>query len=53
MSRVLTINPGGTSTKFAVFDDEQAILQRTLEHPAAELKPFPRMSDQADMRGKG
>ncbi|MCC7461387.1 MAG: butyrate kinase [Gammaproteobacteria bacterium] len=50
MSRVLTINPGGTSTKFAVFDDEQIILQRTLEHPAAELKPFACMADQAGYR---
>ena len=50
MSRVLTVNPGGTSTKFAVFDDERVLLQRTLEHPAAELAPFARMPDQAGYR---
>ena len=28
MKRILTINPGSTSTKIAVFDDEKMVLKK-------------------------
>jgi butyrate kinase len=35
--RILTINPGSTSTKFALYDDESLILQQTIRHDRAVL----------------
>ena len=37
---ILVINPGSTSTKMAVFEDEKPILLRTINHSAEELAPF-------------
>jgi butyrate kinase len=48
--RILVLNPGATSTKFAVFDDGQAILKSTMEHHGSDLQRFSRISDQADYR---
>lgn len=44
--RILTINPGATSTKFAVFLDEEPVLKKTVEHAAADLEVFERIFDQ-------
>lgn len=44
--RVLVINPGATSTKFAVFAGDQPVFRQTVEHPAAELQGFRRVFDQ-------
>lgn len=38
--RILTINPGGTSTKIALFDDDKIILNESIFHSAADLAPF-------------
>ncbi len=50
--RVLVVNPGSTSTKFAVYDEERAIFTENLRHSDAELAPFHRRSilAQAEMR---
>ncbi|MCL2042296.1 MAG: butyrate kinase [Bacteroidales bacterium] len=48
--RILTINPGSTSTKIAVYEGEQAILQTTLRHPTEELQVFPSIVDQFSFR---
>ena len=37
---ILAINPGSTSTKIAVYDDEKPILLRTIRHSAEELSKF-------------
>lgn len=50
MNRILAVNPGATSTKFAVFDDAQPILQHSVEHHGSELQRFARVADQADFR---
>ncbi|MEI8355430.1 MAG: butyrate kinase [Deltaproteobacteria bacterium] len=50
MLRILAINPGATSTKLAVFDGEQAILKKTIEHQGPELKKFKRVMDQFEYR---
>lgn len=36
MNRILVINPGSTSTKIAVFDDETAVLETTAAHGGRE-----------------
>jgi butyrate kinase len=40
MYRVLAINPGATSTKIAVFDDETVVLKKSIEHQGDDLAPF-------------
>ncbi len=47
--RVLAINPGSTSTKIAVYDDETVIMKASVEHGAA-LTGFSRVADQYDLR---
>jgi butyrate kinase len=46
MKRILAINPGATSTKFAVFDEEQCLLKKTVEHQGPELQHFACVFDQ-------
>ncbi|MDR6224612.1 butyrate kinase [Desmospora profundinema] len=48
--RVLAINPGSTSTKIGVYDDEKAILEETLRHDAEELARYPDLFDQYPFR---
>ncbi|MBN1327328.1 MAG: butyrate kinase [Candidatus Cloacimonetes bacterium] len=48
--RVLAINPGSTSTKIAVYDDEKALFTETLRHTTEELSPFSGIIDQYEFR---
>lgn len=48
--KVLVINPGATSTKVAVFEEEQELLKKSIVHTAQELEGFDRVIDQADFR---
>ena len=48
--RVLAINPGSTSTKIAVYDDETPVLIRSLRHSPEELARFASVPDQFDWR---
>jgi butyrate kinase len=50
--RILAINPGSTSTKIAVYEDDQPILEKTLRHSPEELAPFPDIIDQYEFRKK-
>ena len=47
---ILAINPGSTSTKLAVFEDETPRLTRTLRHSMEELSTFPQATDQFEFR---
>jgi butyrate kinase len=47
---ILVINPGSTSTKVALFENETPLLQETLRYEAAELAPFPHIADQYAFR---
>ena len=38
--RILAINPGSTSTKFALYDDDHELLAETLRHPDDELGAY-------------
>ena len=38
--RILAINPGSTSTKFAVYENERPCLVETVRHSAGDLAPF-------------
>lgn len=48
--RILVINPGSTSTKIAVYDDEEPVFIQTARHTADELAKFPRLTDQYEFR---
>ncbi len=50
MFRILVINPGSTSTKVSVFEDEREVLSERLDHPREELDRYDRLMDQVDMR---
>ncbi|MHB1133636.1 MAG: butyrate kinase [Chloroflexota bacterium] len=48
--RILAINPGSTSTKVAVYEDETPLFVTTLRHSAEALRAFRRNADQYAMR---
>lgn len=50
MFRILVINPGSTSTKIAVFENEHPLFVENIAHGRDELAPFPRVADQFAMR---
>ncbi len=50
--RILVINPGSTSTKVAVFDNEKAVFSISVAHSTSELSKFKRIIDQLDYRLK-
>ena len=48
--RILVINPGSTSTKFAVFEDKREILMSSISHTETDLQQFSTISDQRPFR---
>lgn len=50
--KILVVNPGSTSTKMAVFEDEKPVLLRNISHSAEELAPFGNIIEQQDFRRK-
>ncbi|MEC1623255.1 butyrate kinase [Bacillus mojavensis] len=50
--RILTINPGSTSTKIGVFHNERSIFEKTLRHNIEELQQFDHIIDQYEFRKK-
>ncbi len=48
----LIINPGSTSTKIAVFEDETLLFDKTLRHTNEEIAQFSSIFDQKDFRKK-
>lgn len=50
MSKILIINPGSTSTKIAVFEDEMPIIDKTIRHDNSTLEKFILIIDQYEFR---
>ncbi len=48
--RILVINPGSTSTKVAVYEDEKPVWMTGAHHHVSELAAFHRISDQYEYR---
>lgn len=48
--KILVINPGSTSTKWAVYEDRELLWKKSIQHPASQLKEFPQIIDQLEMR---
>jgi len=50
MHRILAINPGSTSTKFAVYFNAECVLNKTIRHSMDELLRYKNITDQFDFR---
>ena len=48
--RILVINPGSTSTKVSLFEDDKSLFEKSLFHDASELLKFPHVNDQMPFR---
>lgn len=48
--KILTLSPGSTSTKVAVFDGTEALFRLNVTHPAEELARFDQAADQFEYR---
>lgn len=46
----LIINPGSTSTKIGVFEDETLLFEETLRHSTEEIAKYATIFDQKDFR---
>lgn len=50
MFKILSINPGSTSTKIAVYDDEELQFTHTIRHTSEELSGYKHIFDQYEFR---
>lgn len=48
--KILVINPGSTSTKIAVYENENCLFASTIRHTVEELSPFATITDQFGFR---
>jgi butyrate kinase len=48
--KLLIINPGSTSTKIGVYDDENPIIVETIRHSSEEIEKFKSIYDQFEFR---
>ncbi|MBO7356813.1 MAG: butyrate kinase, partial [Lachnospiraceae bacterium] len=46
----LIINPGSTSTKVGIFEDETCVMDETLRHSTEEISQYPSIIAQKDFR---
>ena len=44
--KIFTVNPGSTSTKLALFEDHNKILETSVTHDASILNSFANVNDQ-------
>jgi butyrate kinase len=49
-NRILAINPGSTSTKIALYEDDSKVFSEVIRHSVDELKDFATIQDQLDFR---
>ena len=49
---ILAINPGSTSTKIALFEDEQMVFSKSIRHDTQQLSCFEKVSHQFEFRKK-
>ena len=48
--KLLIINPGSTSTKIGVYEDEKQILEETIRHTSEEIGQYETIYDQFEFR---
>ena len=47
---ILVINPGSTSTKIAIYQQERVVFLKTIRHTPEELRKYKRITDQFEFR---
>ncbi len=52
MYKILSINPGSTSTKVSVYEDEKKLFDETINHSEKDLNKFEGIQSQFDFRKK-
>lgn len=50
MKRILSINPGSTSTKIAIYEDKNLVYKKSIKHSTDIIQSFDRIYDQYDFR---
>lgn len=50
--KILVINPGSTSTKIGLFEDDNEVFDTTLRHSAEDISSFATIPDQLEFRKK-
>ncbi len=48
--RILVINPGSTSTKIGVFDEDRSVFEKTIRHETETINQYPTIIDQYEFR---
>lgn len=48
--RQLILNPGSTSTKVAIYDNDKPVFVRSITHTNHDLAPYPALNDQLEYR---
>ena len=48
--RILAIDPGSTSTKIGIFDNDKCVFKENITHTVEDLAPFKEISDQKEFR---
>ncbi|MDD2427368.1 MAG: butyrate kinase [Eubacteriales bacterium] len=48
--KILVINPGSTTTKVALFDEQSCLCEQKIDHDSKLLSQFKKINDQLDMR---
>lgn len=48
--KILAINPGSTSTKIALYENEKEVFCKTLEHTVEQIEKYSKVQDQFEMR---
>jgi butyrate kinase len=50
MYNILAINPGSTSTKIALFQDDKMVKEKNITHSNEEIEKYEKITDQYEMR---
>ncbi len=50
MYQIFAINPGSTSTKIALFEDDKMVKEKNISHSNEEIEKYDRVADQYEMR---
>lgn len=48
--KILVVNPGSTSSKLGLFENERMVAEKKVNHPAEETAKHPQIMDQVDLR---
>ena len=47
--KILAVNPGSTSTKIAVFSDDEELWKENISHSSQEIEKYDKIIDQLEL----